>query len=313
MAKVRLRYLIFTLVVTCFFTLSLQFEFVKGSDDVGSRHHGVGSEAAFQDGISDLHSKSTHMEKFQAILDMAKLAEKELSKADYNTLCERAIGEVLSIEEQINNQVKKRLTKRLDGVITAEEKQHIIDAEYTTMLQKSLDRLTMFKEHLIEQTANDNDVQRKRSSQSTLDTIKSTAMNQLDTINRRLPIQQSLNKLSSLAGQLMTTKPDKVSQTMLDIFESAKLQFIKGTDHDMVKQALLAFSSAKEVIVQVDYQQLPVEIKDWILAHPYQTAFHVANGIVYFYPPALAGPLLWTAGLGRWGVRAGKSINLYCV
>lgn len=310
MAKVRLRYIIFTLVVTCFFTLSLSSESVKSSDGIGSQYHGAGSEGAFQDGVNELHSKSNYVKKFQAIFDMTELAKKELSRASYKTLCQRAIGEVLSIEEQINQpDFKMKMTKRLNRAISEEGKQHVIDADYTTVLQKSLDRLTMIKEHLIGQRANDNDVEEKSPFQTTLDQIKSTALNQLDTLGLKTRFQQSWNTISSFTGQLTATKPDTVSQTMLDIFDSAKRQFIKGSDHDLVKQALLELSSAKTKVVQVDYAQLPVEIRDWISAHPYQTAFHIASGIVYFYPPALAGPLLWTAGLGRWGVRAGKSTN----
>lgn len=57
---------------------------------------------------------------------------------------------------------------------------------------------------------------------------------------------------------------------------------------------------------KIEWKDLPDEIKDWIKEHPYQTAFYVANGIVFFAPAASSGPILWALGFVNKGPRAGK-------
>lgn len=304
MATVRLQNIILAIIVTCFFTLSLSLDGFQKSHDIGSQHQ------AFQDDINQADSESNYMKKFQAIFDMTQVAEKQLSKADYKILCQRAIEEVLSIEEQISQPAfKKNLKKNLNGLVTDEGKQDVIDADYTMVLQKSLDRLTMIKDQLIGQKGQESSVKDKGPLQSTLDKLKSTAEKQLGTVNLKALFQQPLNIFSSFTGQLTKEQPDNASQKILDLFNSAKEQLVKGREHVVVQRTLSTLTAAKDQIVQVNLAQLPAEVKDWISAHPYQTAFHIVNGIVYFYPPALAGPLFWAAGLGRWGTRAGKSTD----
>lgn len=46
----------------------------------------------------------------------------------------------------------------------------------------------------------------------------------------------------------------------------------------------------------IPYADLPLLLKAWITAHPYQTALHVVNGVVLFTPAAATVPIL--AGLG---------------
>lgn len=47
---------------------------------------------------------------------------------------------------------------------------------------------------------------------------------------------------------------------------------------------------------EIDYADLPEEIKTWIIEHPYQTTFYIVNGIVFFYPNLISGPVLWSLG-----------------
>jgi len=48
--------------------------------------------------------------------------------------------------------------------------------------------------------------------------------------------------------------------------------------------------------MSIPYAALPLLVKAWITAHPYQTALHVANGVVLVTPAATTVPIL--AGLG---------------
>lgn len=59
-------------------------------------------------------------------------------------------------------------------------------------------------------------------------------------------------------------------------------------------------------IYEIPWENLPDNIKDWIKAHPYQTAFHVVSGVVFFAPAAASGPLLYLLGFGSMGPRAGE-------
>jgi ammonia channel protein AmtB len=47
-------------------------------------------------------------------------------------------------------------------------------------------------------------------------------------------------------------------------------------------------------------------IFDWIAAHPYQTAFHVANGVILVTPAAATVPILSAMGFSATGPVAGE-------
>jgi len=55
----------------------------------------------------------------------------------------------------------------------------------------------------------------------------------------------------------------------------------------------------------IDYKHLPTDVKDWIIAHPYQTVFHVVSGVVFFAPVPVSMPLLGALGWTSVGPRAG--------
>lgn len=64
--------------------------------------------------------------------------------------------------------------------------------------------------------------------------------------------------------------------------------------------------AAKERVVAVSSDELPNDVKEYIIAHPYQTSFYVASGVVFSYPALLSGPLLAAFGWTSVGPRAGK-------
>jgi hypothetical protein len=67
-----------------------------------------------------------------------------------------------------------------------------------------------------------------------------------------------------------------------------------------------ALQSTVDKAYEINYAELPKQVQIWIAEHPYQTTFHVANGIVFFYPSLLTGPVFWSLGWTSAGPRAGK-------
>ena len=68
----------------------------------------------------------------------------------------------------------------------------------------------------------------------------------------------------------------------------------------------MALQSAVNKAYEIYYTDLPKEVKTWIIEHPYKTTFHIANGIVFFYPSLVTGPVFWSLGWTSTGPRAGK-------
>ncbi|KAK5707438.1 hypothetical protein LTR17_020675 [Elasticomyces elasticus] len=54
----------------------------------------------------------------------------------------------------------------------------------------------------------------------------------------------------------------------------------------------------------VGLEDLPREIRDYIRNNPKDTAYHVIQGVVFFTPGSVYGPLLKVSGFGRLGHRA---------
>ena len=57
-----------------------------------------------------------------------------------------------------------------------------------------------------------------------------------------------------------------------------------------------ALQTAVNKVYEINYADLPEEIKTWIIKYPYQTTFHIVNGVVFFYPNLVMGPVLWSLG-----------------
>lgn len=70
-----------------------------------------------------------------------------------------------------------------------------------------------------------------------------------------------------------------------------------------------ALQSTADKAYEIYYTDLPKEVKTWIIEHPYQTTFHIANGIVFFYPSLVTGPVFWSLGWTSAGPRAGKQTS----
>lgn len=57
---------------------------------------------------------------------------------------------------------------------------------------------------------------------------------------------------------------------------------------------------------KIKWEDLPNILKAWIIANPWQSAFIVVNGVVFFAPAAASGPVLWIFGFTSTGPRAGE-------
>lgn len=65
--------------------------------------------------------------------------------------------------------------------------------------------------------------------------------------------------------------------------------------------------STVDAVYQINYADLPYKLKTRIAQHPYQTTFHIANRIVFFYPNLLTVPVFWSLGWTSIGPRAGST------
>ncbi|KAJ8060456.1 hypothetical protein OCU04_010781 [Sclerotinia nivalis] len=63
-------------------------------------------------------------------------------------------------------------------------------------------------------------------------------------------------------------------------------------------------------IYEIEWKDLSVDIQHYIQEHPYQTAFYVVNGIVFFAPAASSGPILWALGFAGKGPRAASFASM---
>jgi len=131
------------------------------------------------------------------------------------------------------------------------------------------------------------DLLEKYINQDSLDQAAEKARNGLDYLTAKLldhtilATQHGSQSLQSMKERLAAVEYDKLP--------------------DVLK-------NAKEQIVAIEYC---TEIKDWIQEHPYQTAFYVANGIVFIAPGLVTSPLLGLLGFGSLGPKAGSAASVY--
>jgi hypothetical protein len=95
---------------------------------------------------------------------------------------------------------------------------------------------------------------------------------------------------------------------VVDSFKSLGVSLVETTDSALTLIPVAFREQAEDELAkfyQTNWDDLPQIIKDWIKEHPYQTAFYVANGVVFFAPSAVSGPVLWLLGYTSVGPRAG--------
>lgn len=86
------------------------------------------------------------------------------------------------------------------------------------------------------------------------------------------------------------------------------LILINSTDKPPISPLHLALPSNGLVTMNATQAVL-----DWIAAHPYQTAFHVVNGVIICTPAAATVPFLSAMGFSAAGPVAGRSYSNLCV
>lgn len=67
----------------------------------------------------------------------------------------------------------------------------------------------------------------------------------------------------------------------------------------------MGFAALTQVF-RFNVTEVPAVVLEWIAAHPGQTGLFVVNGVLFFTPAALTGPLLATMGFGATGPVAGE-------
>lgn len=106
--------------------------------------------------------------------------------------------------------------------------------------------------------------------------------------------------MADVCGPIFITVTFRLKPTQFQSF----LALLTGTS--IPKKMPEALQSTVDRAYEINYAELPKEVKTWITEHPYQTTFYIANGIVFFYPGLITGPVLWSLGWTSIGPRAGK-------
>ncbi|TGO85966.1 hypothetical protein BPOR_0348g00110 [Botrytis porri] len=112
------------------------------------------------------------------------------------------------------------------------------------------------------------------------------------------------NKVEKVHGRLV----DAISSPEDMEFQERVAEWTVGVVDAFKKHGIALRKTA-----EATYAKLPSEFLDiqvWIKAHSYQTAFYVANGIVFFAPAASSGPILWVLGFSGKGPRAASFASI---
>jgi hypothetical protein len=114
--------------------------------------------------------------------------------------------------------------------------------------------------------------------------------------------QHTLNQLSSL----MRKPSIYLADTAISAYKASFKSCLASVDYNKLStDAQEKFREVQDGVLAIDYKHLPTDVKDWIIAHPYQTAFHVAGGVVFFAPSLVSTPLLGVLGWTSVGPRTG--------
>ncbi|ESZ95380.1 hypothetical protein SBOR_4236 [Sclerotinia borealis F-4128] len=83
------------------------------------------------------------------------------------------------------------------------------------------------------------------------------------------------------------------------------IQETTDTEHALIPVKLREQAEEEHAkFYKINWDDTPNVIKGWIKANPWQTAFFVVNGVVFFAPAAASGPILWILGYTSVGPRA---------
>ena len=125
--------------------------------------------------------------------------------------------------------------------------------------------------------------------------------------------QMAFDALSNARARVPDIDYRAVPKKGIDALEAG---FVGVRQHDIPQTIAKILGRGKDQVLAVDYNALGTELQDYIKAHPYQSAFHVVNGIVYFYPGVAWVPLVRLLGFSPNGPIAGKNttvaFTLYC-
>lgn len=103
---------------------------------------------------------------------------------------------------------------------------------------------------------------------------------------------------------------ESVSSLLQTLLRSAKQ--LKQMDCAQLPSDVKAWVTSYPVQTEVRFCRLITlalssHLESWINARSYETAFHITDGVAFFFHGALAGPLLYVTGAGPTGFKAGKS------
>ncbi|KAF7511167.1 hypothetical protein GJ744_005064 [Endocarpon pusillum] len=86
-------------------------------------------------------------------------------------------------------------------------------------------------------------------------------------------------------------------------------EVLKKTWQTIPEKLPEALQSTVDKAYEINFAELPKQVKTWITEHPYQTTFQIANGIVFFYPVLLLNQ--FSGLLNRIQVwRKGRLLNM---
>ena len=128
--------------------------------------------------------------------------------------------------------------------------------------------------------------------------VGATIHNALDQLNEAAS-QVEIDKLASKVGQNVYNALDDAKQFSTKIDLDRHISDISiAADHTL--------NDVKQAICTIKLADLPSDVQAWIAEHPYQTAFYVANGVVFIFPGLVTAPILQALGFSSKGIRVGK-------
>ncbi|OCK88836.1 uncharacterized protein K441DRAFT_700252 [Cenococcum geophilum 1.58] len=138
--------------------------------------------------------------------------------------------------------------------------------------------------------------------------LSQNALNQLSSLVQKSSIYLADTAISayqaSFKSCLASADCNKFSTEVQEKLREAQDGVLAIDYNKLSTDAQEKFREVQDVVFAIDYKNLPTDVTDWIIAHPYQTAFHVAGGVVFFAPGLVSTPLLGALGWTSIGPRA---------